>query len=121
MKEKWIEPTLVPLPEEEVKQLAIDITENRIWTSAFHGEQADDSFMVLKMWIGSVQSETDATSEQLLEHINKWGMIYEYMKEAGPMSVNGRPVFMSHRILPRENMESLISYLRKLEDAKENL
>ena len=37
-------------------------------------------------------------------------LIYEYMNKAGPVGVNGMPVFMSMRCLNREDTEQMLRY-----------
>jgi hypothetical protein len=46
------------------------------------------------------------------------GMIYEYMDKAGPLSVNGFPIFYSFQMLSREDAETLHKMLDKLDEAE---
>lgn len=120
-RKKWVEPEIPVKPDEEIKQLAIDINEGRVYTSEFHGESAIEAFMVWRLWIDQAIHETDVTPEQLKEYGAKMGMLYEYLDQAAPMSINGRPSFLSYKILPKENMELLLECLQKLEKAKSEL
>lgn len=42
------------------------------------------------------------------------GMLYEYMSEAGPRSVNGYPIFMSMRVATKDQANRILVMLRRL-------
>ena len=53
--------------------------------------------------------------------VNDIGLIYEYLDQAGPMSVNGLPMFMSFKILNQtdatvvhEKVKAIIEALEKI-------
>lgn len=47
------------------------------------------------------------------------GLIYEYIKEAGPMCVNGKPIFSSMRMLNKQDTEKLFEYYEKYKEIRE--
>lgn len=55
------------------------------------------------------------------DYIEKVGLIYEYMKDAGPRSINGCPMFMSHRILHVDDWARVQPVIAAEEDRRENL
>lgn len=52
----------------------------------------------------------------------KWfdtvGLIYEYYDKAGPRAINGLPMFMSMKIVPKEDMGALVEYVQKYRTAE---
>lgn len=49
------------------------------------------------------------------------GLIYEYMDKAGPLAVNGKPCFMSFRILSVADTEKVMEYMQKIEKALDEM
>ena len=47
------------------------------------------------------------------------GLIYEYLSEAGPMSVNGKPTFFSLKYLNKEDTEKMIDYYYQYKEIRE--
>jgi hypothetical protein len=45
------------------------------------------------------------------------GLIYEWVEKAGPLAINGKPCFMSARLLTFTEMEKVCDYMRKIEQA----
>ena len=66
--------------------------------------------------------ERDIEKKYYEEFINNIGMIYEYISQAGPMGINGKPTFMSCKFLTKEDTSKMFEYydeykeLRKLAD-----
>ncbi|TSP14033.1 hypothetical protein [Cupriavidus campinensis] len=46
------------------------------------------------------------------------GLVYEYHREAGPRRINGMPIFLSMRLLNREDAAKLADYATKLAAAE---
>lgn len=126
--EKWEPPKLKkwdPSPissqsAEDLKEIAIQIHRGNIYTSLFH-DRGLDSFMIFKLWLSQEMSETDVTEAQMTEYVGTIGTIYEYMDQAGPLSVNGRPSFLSMKLLNVEDTEIVREHLIKLEEAEKDL
>ena len=54
------------------------------------------------------------------EDLDKIGLIYEYLDQAGPMAINSFPMFMSMRILHADDFDQvreIILALKKAEDS----
>jgi len=43
------------------------------------------------------------------------GLVYEHLNAAGPMAVNGQPIFMSSRFLSPDHTATVMAMCRKLE------
>jgi len=102
------------LPIEQLKQIAIDFYKGLIFSDR-HCESADDirsTFMTL-MFI------TDP--EQIKEIVENSGLIFEYISNAGPLAVNGRPVFMSMRLLNRKDTDLMFDMAKKLLESEQAL
>lgn len=55
------------------------------------------------------------------DYIEKVGLIYEMMDEAGPRSINGQPMFMSHRILHVDDWKRVQPVIDTEEEHRKNL
>lgn len=99
-------PPMLPLSEQELKELALDIDRGMVFGSwALTLDEVRSSFMPL-MFINPSDIPSNGA------------YIYEYLSEAGPRSINGRPVFFSMRILPIENISKLKEMLQQLENQR---
>ena len=96
-----------PLTDEEVKQLAEDIYKGLVFT---------DRHIRIKEELLSVFMALALMSEKQIEEIRKNppGMIYEYMCEAGPRSVNGNPMFLSFKMISIEDAKKVLEVHNKI-------
>ena len=87
------------ITDEELKQLAIDIAEGRVFTSnSVQNDYLDMVFMPLLF----------LNNDQRKELIEKEpAFFYEYIDKASPRSVNGMPCFTSFRYLPSSDLKRL--------------
>jgi hypothetical protein len=53
--------------------------------------------------------------QQLID--DKPGLLYEYLDEAGPRSINGRPIFTSMKVLNESDTDKVLEKSRKLDAA----
>lgn len=92
----------------ELEKLAWDIIGGQVWGPWSHDDYMD-SFMVLKL----------LDREQLKQlHANRIACVYEYVSKAGPMAVNGMPMFMSMHMLDRDDSDRLMERLKAVEQIK---
>jgi hypothetical protein len=49
------------------------------------------------------------------------GLVYEYISQAGPMCVNGGPVFMSLRLLNKDDSAKMFDYYNQYKEAREKV
>lgn len=96
--EKELPPTFQVhrMEDDDLKKFVRDYVEGRIFTSADlkSAEDAKLVFMpVLFMKWEDIPKEV----------VNEIGIFWEYLSEAGPRAVNGNPMFMSMRIMWKED------------------
>lgn len=87
------------LPEAQIKELAKDMAMGKVFCDRhIHPEEHISMVGSVFMPIGlGVLSQV---------HGDQLGMFYEYMDKAGPRSVNGYPMFMSVKIMHRDDLEA---------------
>jgi hypothetical protein len=105
--------TFHPHTDDELKQIAIDLFEGRIFTDR-HLKSMEDARMVFML------IPLGAFAEAPPEYIDNIGMIYEYLSEAGPRSVNGYPSFLSLRVLSKEQTEKMLNFYDEYIKLKES-
>lgn len=99
----------------ELKQLAIDISENKVF-GTFHMKEREME-RDTERDIGAVfMPFLFMSDEQRKEMVDK-GVIhlYEYYDKAGPISVNGMPSFFSMWQIVKEDWIKIMKYIREYE------
>lgn len=91
-----------PLTDEGVKKLADDIYRGLVFTDR-HVQNPDD---ISRVFLPLVLLKKEQI-EELLADLPGMIMIYEYMDKAGPMSINGMPIFYSLRLLDQEDAKKV--------------
>jgi hypothetical protein len=89
--------------EAELKILAEDIFNGRVF-GTWLGEHAIDSFLILRL-AGAPIGACHA---------------FEYLDKAGPMAINGQPMFMSCQFVDREEAVIINENITQLKEAREN-
>jgi len=103
-----------PLTEEEIKKLADDIYSGLVFTDR-HIKNLDDIsrvFMPLALLSGAQIEEFK---------VDMPGMIYEYIDKAGPLSIDGMPMFLSFRCLNQEDEKKVYEKYLQIKKAVENV
>ena len=108
----------VEMTDAELKQLAQDMHAGRIYTDR-HLPKGLAPHMIFLPLVFLDEKQ----SEQFKRYIDeeKVFMIYEYMDQAGPRSLNGQPQFMSYRVLNKEQTIKLFEYYEKIKKAIEEI
>lgn len=97
----------------ELKQLAADIYENKVFTDRHvHKEHSHILSMVFIPLILK-------TYEVEVEQGKEISLIYEYMDKAGPRAINGYPIFLSVNFLTREEHERMNTFYESYKTIKE--
>lgn len=97
---------------EELKQIAIDIRAGRIFTDR-HIQNLDDLSMVFMVFLFMKKEDIEDLRQSGV------GLVYEYMEEANKhRSINGYPIFMSHKYLNIEDCKKLQEIVVKLAEAE---
>lgn len=106
-----IDSALGGMSEEELRKLAVDFVENKIFTN-FHMQEHDvrDGTMLglifMPLILGDGSFATDA-----------W-MLYEYADQAGPRSINGYPIFFSVRKIIQKDAPAFRHYVEEYKEMK---
>lgn len=97
------------MTEQELRQLAVDIKGGSVFTS--NHIPPEDTMM-----LGSIFMPLFfMTEEQNKDFMDKKpALLYEYMREAGPRSVNGYPIFMSMKFVTEDELPLLNGYYKEL-------
>lgn len=88
--------------DDELRKLASDIYNGHVFTDR-HVRHVSELRMVFMILIFMERNQVESTLEDV-------GLIYEYMSEAGPRSINGLPCFMSMRMLSKDDTDRLNVY-----------
>ena len=95
---------------EELKQLALDIYAGRVYIDRYVQHPRDIPLVFMPLMF--LDNEQLASLQQ-----SQPGLIYEYLSEASPRTVNGMPGFFSMKTLNQADTEKLFDILVKLEEA----
>ena len=101
--------------DEELKQLANDIFHGVVFTSNHvpPGEEIMLGSIFMPLMLMTEEGQKDFLEKKPF-------MVYEYMDQAGPRSVNGYPMFMSLKFLIEDEYKKVVEYYKELEQAKTN-
>lgn len=115
------------MSDDDLKKIAKDIVDNKIFTDRHCSSNDIMSIFMPMMFMGHISWPTEDTRENKLIKIflkekeksykkrykiwlNNVGLVYEYLSKAGPMAVNGCPIFYSCRFLSKESTEKMFKY-----------
>lgn len=96
-----------PKTEEEIKQLALDIHAGKVYTDRHCGNISEISMVFMPLAFGLGLDPEDE---------KKIGLVYEYMDQAGPRSINGKPTFSSMRFLDTNDTNRVSEKLERIKD-----
>lgn len=92
--------------DEDLKKLAVDLYEGRIYTDRHLPANQTAGMVFMPLILGAFADWSDEEKKQV-------GMIYEYIDKALPRGVNGQPIFGSFRMLNRHDVEIVQEHLTK--------
>ena len=96
------------MDEKQLKELAIDIAENKVFGTFNMSENDLNHINVVFMTMTFLDDEQrQRMKDAEVVHI------YEYHDKAGPRSVNGMPCFMSHQEILKNDWEKVIKYVKE--------
>lgn len=98
--------------EQEIKQLAIDIVEGKVFGTwnLKHPEDVGMIFMAVNFFSSDQMKKLESDN---IVHF------YEYLDKAGPMSANSMPTFFSMNYLTEDEVDILQPMVEKLKKQKE--
>lgn len=85
------------MTEDEIRQFVLNVCDGHVFTSA-QCEPAIIHSIFMPIALGAFEGWTE-------DECSKVGCIWEHMKEAGPRSINGMPMFMSLRMMHIEDWD----------------
>jgi hypothetical protein len=102
--------------EEELKKLAQEIVDGKVFTDR-DLRKADQAggFMLTMVFMPLALMENPAA------FVADAGLLYEYWDQAGPRSINGYPMFFSVRKIIRKDMPALEHYVKFYWEAKKRI
>ncbi len=118
-KKKADEPAPEPLhrvDHGELKKLAVALFSNQLFTSS-HIEKGQEH-LASSIFMPLLFLDNDGR-EQLAA--KKPHVFYEFMSEAGPRAINGYPIFMSVKMLVKEDWDLVKEMAAKMGEAAEAL
>jgi len=100
-----------PKTDDELRQLAVDIVSGLVFTSA-HIREEDLNNLLGMVFMPILFMDEHSRKELVANEIHT---IYEYYSEAGPRAINGKPIFMSCRMLNRTDSQKVWSMMKRFE------
>lgn len=98
-------------PYSELKQIAVDLAEGHIFSNIHLGEH--NKHMLQSVFMVMIFLDEKARKDMEEKDIV---FVYEYISKAGPTSINGLPVFMSMRMMGKEDFHDMwIEYNKYVE------
>lgn len=95
--------------DEELKQIAKDCVDGKIFTSSMVKD--NDSLSMVFMPLIFMNEEQSKEFEKAIPY-----MLFEYYDKAGPRSINGMPIFYSFQQLSKQECEKLQDYVNKIRE-----
>ncbi len=111
-KDVWSE--YVAKTDEEIKKLAVDLQAGKIYTDRHISSINNLEMVFMTIALG-------AFAEWKEEDFKKLGLVYEYLDQAGPRSINGMPCFMSHRTLSLDDARKVFAKANEIDDMLKKL
>jgi hypothetical protein len=106
-------PEYVSKTESELRQLAVDIVEGKVFTDKHDrgGLEYGDIWLPIRL---------GAFAEWSTEDLKRIGMLYEYVNKAGDRSVNGYPTFLSLNALDMEDNNKVWKFHEQYVEMRNN-
>lgn len=100
-----------PKTPAEIETLAWDFVAGKLFSNLHCEKEETPQIFMLLSFLDEGQIEAMRTA--------KIAFVYEYLSEAGPVSVNGRPSFLSARYLNEDDFDKLRTRVIALEEQKQ--
>lgn len=106
---------VVRMSKEDMAKFIREFRSGQIFSSA-HLPEHDDRLIpmvFLVLTLGALYGAPDS-------YINSIGLIWEYLKQAGPRSINGYPQFFSCRLVHKEDWEKIRKTIIELDNREKS-
>jgi hypothetical protein len=100
----------IRMSDDALRQFVEDWLARKIY-SIYHGPK-DDPFLAFVM-LKLVPPPVD--------FVDQVGCVYEYIREAGPFSVNGHPMFLSHHFMHADDWQVAVKTIRAEEERRKGV
>jgi len=132
--EKWF---WNPQTDDQLKKIAKDLYNNLIFTDRHCQEHSLSLVFIPLMFMApSAPSlsddkvknrdsiiykllEEDIEQKYYKKFIENIGMVYEYISESGPRSINGNPIFYSFRLLSKIDCDKMLDFYDQYKELRE--
>lgn len=101
---------LPSMTDDEIKQLAEDMYKGIVFTDR-HIQIKEELLSVFAVLVLMDQEQLDKLKR------NPPGMIYEYLDKAGPMAVNGMPIFFSFKMASIDDTKKILERYNNIMEA----
>jgi len=98
--------------DKDLKQLAKDLLADKLFTTC-HLRKGDEK-LVSSIFMPLMFIDEKQRDEMEAEKVE---VLFEYISEANPRSINGYPMFMTMRTMNKEEWEKVIEYHDKMKKA----
>jgi hypothetical protein len=110
--EKEVKKEIKVRTNDELKQIAIDLYDGRIFSDRQVVNPKDMAMVFMPLALG-------ALSKMSKEDTDDINMIYEYLDKAGPRSINGMPNFFSVNLLRNAEAKTMFKFYDEYKGMKE--
>jgi len=103
------------MDEKALRQLALDVAENKVF-GTFHLREHEQGL------VGNIFMPILFMDDKQCENMKKEDIfhLYEYYDKAGPMSINGRPIFSSVRMISKKDWFRCVKYIEQYKARKDS-
>jgi hypothetical protein len=103
--------------DEQIKELAVGLMGGAVYTD-FDVFRAGGDLALTFMPLAFMEDDDRKSLVDFLlpdpEHMETFGMMYEWLDKAGPRHVNGQPMFFSIQVLSPEDRERVMAVIDRL-------
>ena len=108
--------TIKRLTDEKLKTFVNDFLSHKIF-STMHLNQ-NEKHMLPHIFLPIALGMLVGASEEFIKSI---GIIYEYISESGPIAINGFPIFLSCRLMHKDDWEIALATIKSEFAKRENI
>ena len=98
--------------DDELKKIAIDIVDGKIFSDRNIENPRDLAMTFMPIALGAFKDKTKEELEDI-------GLIFEYLDQAGPRSINGLPNFFSFQMLNKQEYDRMYIFYKEYSELKE--
>jgi hypothetical protein len=97
-----------PMDNGELTKFVVAMCDGKVFTSLHVRDKNLLGMIFMPLVLGGLASLSKAA-------ISDIGLIWEYLEQAGPRSINGYPIFFSARLMNRTDMErAMVAYDKEM-------